>query len=93
MDPTNDCASCAFAGACLSQVQACGMEPDCCDANPCSANSFVGCIGKCAQGDMACQMACGQAHPTGASLYNDLAVCVICDTCPMDCDGPGSGCP
>ncbi|MFO0758552.1 MAG: hypothetical protein U0359_18815 [Byssovorax sp.] len=93
MDPTNDCVSCAFQDACLSQVQACGGEPDCCDANPCSENSFVGCIGKCAQNDQACFDACVQAHMTGAQVYNDLVVCVICDTCPMDCDAAGAGCP
>jgi hypothetical protein len=93
MDPTNDCASCAFAGNCADKVSACGMNPDCCDANPCSANSFVGCITACMQGDTACEMKCQTDHPTGAMLYNDLVVCVICQECPMDCNAAMAGCP
>ena len=31
--------------------------------------------------------------PTGEALYLDVALCVICDECPVTCDGPGAGCP
>jgi hypothetical protein len=114
MDTTNDCVSCAFESECVDQVSACGGEPDCCDANPCSPASYVGCINACVDTANACEMACGAGdqacvdqcgmdfdtcgmacqtqNPQGAMLYNDLVLCVICDTCPVDCDGPGSGC-
>jgi hypothetical protein len=93
-DPTNDCISCAFAGECADELNACGVEPDCCTPQPdgsCGADSFVGCIGACQ--DQACFDACAQDHQTGALLYNELTICAICDQCPIDCDGPGSGCP
>lgn len=95
-DTTNDCISCAFAGACSDQLQACGVEPDCCTPQAdgsCGTDSFVGCIGACAQGDQACLDTCVQTYATGAALYNELLICAVCDQCPIDCDGPGSGCP
>jgi len=88
--------SCALADACSGALQACGQDPDCCTPQAdgsCGTDSFVGCIDACAQGDQACFDQCVTDHQTGAGLYNDLVVCAICQECPIDCDGPGSGCP
>jgi hypothetical protein len=52
---------------------------------------FVSCIDPCF--DQACFDACLMQYPSGASLYNDIVTCAICDECYNDCDGPGSGCP
>jgi hypothetical protein len=79
------CIGCALAGNCSGQIATCQGDMDCV--------AFAQCIGMCAQGDQACFDACSKAHMGGASLYNDLLVCVICQECPVDCDGPGSGCP
>ncbi|MEO7331923.1 MAG: hypothetical protein ABI193_25325 [Minicystis sp.] len=83
------------AGRLRGPAQACGQDADCCTPQAdgsCGADSFVGCINGCAS-DAACQMACAQNHQQGAALYQELVICAICDACPIDCDGPGSGCP
>lgn len=95
-DTTNDCISCAFSGPCSGEVQACAGDPDCCTPQAdgsCGADSFVGCIGACGPNDQACFDTCTQTYPNGAQIYNALLLCAVCDTCPSDCDGPGSGCP
>lgn len=94
-DPTNDCAGCAFAGPCLSKEQACEMDKDCCNAmgTMCDPNSFVACLNACAANDSACVKKCQTDHPTGAMLYSDLIVCVVCDNCPTDCAMYAGNCP
>ena len=87
-DGTGDCNTCATCaqtqgGPCSDDVDACANDPDC--------GAFIECINPC--GDQACFDQCVQEHPNGVQLYAMLFACVICDTCPGDCDGPGSGCP
>jgi len=78
-----DCQDCAFAGACSDETDACLADADCV--------ALVDCLDPCTT--QACDTACFNAHPSGAAIYDTLAVCVICDECPITCDGPGSGCP
>lgn len=85
MDPTNDCVGCALAGECADEYAACTGDQDCVALNMC--------FGMCGQGDTQCLQSCAQQHPTGYQLYNQVATCAICTVCPVDCDGPGSGCP
>ncbi len=90
MDDTNDCQSCAFAGPCNDQVVACAGNAECVNDTP-EVDSFLECIDLCEATDQVCFDACVDSYPTGATLYNDLALCVICDTCPTSCDN--TGCP
>ncbi|MFO0611406.1 MAG: hypothetical protein U0414_02375 [Polyangiaceae bacterium] len=77
------CQDCATADACSAQLDACQGDADCV--------AFAMCVDPCT--DQACFDQCVADHQTGSNLYNELALCVICDTCPGDCDGPGAGCP
>lgn len=82
-DPaTDDCGSCAFAGPCAALYSACTMNAECV--------ALDGCIGACA--DQACADQCYVDHATGADDYINMLRCVICDTCPIECDAAGSGC-
>jgi hypothetical protein len=82
-DSTMGCIACALEGNCAGQYGDCAADADCI--------AFSDCAGACA--DQACYDQCVTDHMTGADIYNTLLVCVICDECYNDCDGPGSGCP
>ncbi len=84
-DSQSGCIGCALAVNCADELMACQNDP----SGDCIA--FVQCLDQCS--NQACADQCAADHPSGATLYNDLVFCVICDECPMDCDGPGSGCP
>ncbi|APR76688.1 Hypothetical protein A7982_02035 [Minicystis rosea] len=84
-DTTNDCFTCALFGACTDQYNACKGDQDCIALNTC----FNG----CGQNDSTCLSGCAQQHPTGYQLYQALVTCAVCQECPVDCDGPGQGCP
>jgi hypothetical protein len=81
-DPAS-CLGCALGGDCADELATCQGDQECID--------FVTCIDPCA--DQACFDACVTMYPNGATLYNDLVFCAICEQCPISCDGPGSGCP
>jgi hypothetical protein len=80
------CQECAQAegGPCFDEVNACLGDPDC--------SAFIDCLNTCGT-DQTCVDQCAATFPNGASLYAAAVVCVVCDTCPGDCNGPGSGCP
>ena len=82
MDPAT-CIGCAIVGDCADETAACQGSQECID--------FVTCIDPCA--DQACVDACAALYPNGATLYNDVVSCVVCEQCPVSCDGPGAGCP
>jgi hypothetical protein len=77
------CLGCAIAGDCADETAACQGSQECID--------FVTCNDPCA--DQACTDACIAMYPNGATLYNDLVFCAVCEQCPVSCDGPGAGCP
>jgi hypothetical protein len=87
-DGTGDCGDCgacaqADGGPCIDAVNACSDDPEC--------FAFIECINGC--GDQACFDQCLATYPNGSQLYVQLYVCVICDTCPTDCDAANAGCP
>ena len=77
------CQNCALEGLCSSYMEACQASADC--------QSFFECVNSCT--DQTCFDACVAQYPTGASMYDDLALCVFCDACYNDCDGASIGCP
>ena len=82
-DPaTDDCGSCALAGPCAALFTTCTMNAECV--------ALDGCLGACA--DQACADQCYVDHAAGEGDYTALLTCVICDTCPTECDAAGSGC-
>jgi hypothetical protein len=84
-DAQSGCLGCALADACAAEYTACANDP----SGECIA--FVQCMDSCQ--DQACVDQCVADHPGGATLYNDLVFCAICEACPVSCDGAGSGCP
>ncbi|HVK71066.1 MAG TPA: latent transforming growth factor beta-binding protein, partial [Polyangium sp.] len=69
-------------GLCSSEYAACVDSIDCGD--------FLTCANGCAEGDSACYTSCETSYPTGSSIFNDYASCVICNDCYVLCDGAGS---
>jgi hypothetical protein len=80
-DPA-DCLGCALLGDCADELLDCQNEQQCVD--------YVGCIDACV--DQACYDTCYTAFPLGGDLYDRLAICAICEQCPVSCDAAGSGC-
>jgi hypothetical protein len=81
----NTCSACAQAegGPCVDVVIACTGDPEC--------SGFIDCINVCT--DQTCFDQCVATFPNGSQLYAQAFACVICDTCPTDCNAAGSGCP
>ncbi|NUO51138.1 MAG: hypothetical protein HOV80_19955 [Polyangiaceae bacterium] len=71
------CQDCSFQGPCFEQANACGANSECLEFNDCLAN--------CSEPD--CQAKCDAAFPVGSQLLYDLAFCVLCDACPINCGG------
>lgn len=84
-DTENGCVSCAVGpgGPCENAYYGC-IDTDICIA-------YADCASMCM--DPQCAEKCAATYPEGAQLYNNLVVCVICDVCPVSCDGAISGCP
>jgi len=76
------CQSCAIEEACWAEWDAC-MSTECYALLDCFQNCW----------DDACYEDCLQQYPDAQEPYIELAICVVCDACYSDCDGPGSGCP
>ncbi|HSN96992.1 MAG TPA: hypothetical protein VLS89_01800 [Candidatus Nanopelagicales bacterium] len=85
-DGTGDCLSC----------QDCALNGGPCSTlwNEClgdaSCVALLECLGNCF--DDACIEECFESYPEAQGLYQQLVVCVICDSCYSDCDGFGGGC-
>ena len=77
-----DCQECAFSDACAGAYDTCVGNQDCVDFANCASEAT----------DQAAYEACIEAYPTGAQLYNDLVICVICEECYVTCDGAAAGC-
>lgn len=76
-DPVcDDCINCSIAGVCS------GLYND--FLNSQDAQDFVDCLDQC--GGPMCQQQCQNAHPQGAMLYGSLVDCVLCQTCPNNCN-------
>ncbi|AKT37375.1 hypothetical protein [Chondromyces crocatus] len=74
--PTEACGLCAVNGPCASYVAACLNDLSCAALNSCiNACNDDGCIDDCYEG-----------LPDGESAYEDIALCVVCDVCPLACD-------
>jgi hypothetical protein len=83
-DVQSGCISCAELGPCVDELNQCHMSEDCLQ--------YGQCIKACGEGDDECTIACDNQFPEGSSAYASLLHCVICEQCPVSCDGPGSGC-
>ena len=81
-DSSSGCLGCALAGNCVDEYDSCASTQDCID--------FSDCASACS--DQSCYDDCASAYSYGASIYNDLLVCVFCNECYSDCDGASSGC-
>ena len=71
-------------GACAGVYATCSNSQACVDYYMCDA--------ACDAMDQTCRDACSAMHSEGAALYGAYLECLICVECPIDCDGPGSGC-
>jgi hypothetical protein len=78
------CASQAVQNVCAQQAQSCINDPNCANVGACVQN--------CAPNDILCVANCYQQ---ASQLLDILAECVVCQECPVDCDGlwtcPGNG--
>jgi hypothetical protein len=83
-DASGDCGTC---GNC-AVVSLCAAAADGCTSNQ-SCLGLLDCLNTCA--DQACADACVNGNPSGLQLYMAVTTCVLCDACPVDCDGPSSG--
>jgi hypothetical protein len=81
-DPTT-CLGCAIEGDCKDEFDICTADQECID--------YVNCLDPCM--DQACADACDAMFPNGSAEYNDLAVCAVCEVCPVSCDAAMAGCP
>ncbi|MBI4956345.1 MAG: hypothetical protein HY908_30290 [Myxococcales bacterium] len=79
------CTSCAWYGPCGAYADACLANPEC--------NAILECYPACPPNDDACYQACWWDHPEGHTDYNKVAICIYCDECFYDCNGPSLGCP
>ena len=76
---TQQCAQCAATATqnvCGPAAQACLQDPNCANVS--------GCVQACPQNDPMCIAACFQA---ASQVMNDLADCVVCQECPVECAG------
>ena len=78
------CQACALARSCAPLKKTCDANPECA--------ALVKCFAACAPQDSGCFDGCGKAHPDGATDYNAVTSCVICDECLVTCDGASKGC-
>ena len=83
-DASGDCGSC---GNCAVNGQ-CAAAANSCTSNQ-SCLGLLDCLNTCQ--DQACADACVNGNPGGMQLYLAVTTCVLCDACPIDCDGPSSG--
>jgi len=79
----NTCQACAVNGSCSDEADACTGNAEC--------NALLDCFAGCS--DDACTQACWDAHPGGQAAYDAVAVCILCNECPITCDGAAAGCP
>ena len=77
----DSCANCSLNGTCAAAANGCFNDQDC--------NALLDCLQACV--DDTCANACADAHPSGMNLYMDMAVCVYCQGCYVDCDGASTG--
>jgi hypothetical protein len=73
------CQECSFQASCFDEVEACNANPDCWAFNDCLANC----------GGPDCQQDCEATFPLGSQLLYDLAFCVLCEECPINCGTEG----
>jgi hypothetical protein len=85
-DLQNDCAACVNCAVDL----VCPDDWAKCQAQPSCANLVI-CLPSCAA-DQACITKCLTAFPDGIDLYNQTALCVMCQGCFNDCNGLAKGC-
>jgi hypothetical protein len=84
-NPCDTCWTCAQNGYCADEWSRCQADTEC-------AATFT-CVFACDGTDPNCVPDCWAAHPTGATLYNQVILCITCQSCPTTCDAVGSGCP
>jgi hypothetical protein len=77
------CVECSTNGACNGLWTKCLALPDC--------EGLLNCLPGCQ--DQACFNKCLETFPDGLDLYNETAICLVCQSCFNDCDGAGQGCP
>ncbi|MDI1477369.1 hypothetical protein [Polyangium sp. y55x31] len=87
--------SCDFQGDCQFCIE-CSTNSICnglwtkCLATP-SCDGLLNCLPTCQ--DQLCFDKCLETFPDGIELYNETAICLVCQSCFNDCDGGGQGCP
>ena len=81
-DFQSGCIACAVESTCSLQYNTCVNSQTCLEYN--------NCINACS--DQACYDMCDSQYPTGSAQFNDAANCVLCDACPISCDGANPAC-
>ena len=77
------CIDCSINSACSELWSKCLATPSC--------EGLLNCLPNCQ--DQLCTDKCIEAFPDGIELYNETAICLVCQSCYNDCDGQGQGCP
>lgn len=88
-DGASGCQTCARDGACKPDLDACTANPECVALNNC----FGMCEAMPAAEQPACRTQCRTDHPSGATTYDAIALCVICEQCPTSCPDLAVDCP
>lgn len=85
-DGQGDCGSCL---SCAVNSSCADLWTKCESYDPCW--TLLKCLNDCV--DPQCKDKCVNTFPDGVDLYNQTAICLICNACYGDCDGGSQGCP
>ena len=77
------CIDCAIGSTCSDLWTQCITTPAC--------EGLLNCLPSC--NDQPCFDKCLEMYAEGIELYNETAICLVCQGCYNDCDGQGQGCP
>jgi hypothetical protein len=69
---------CSITSECAAAYEGCVFDQRCIDFNTCLESCF----------DDACFEGCIDAYPEGYDLYVAAIVCLYCESCAVNCDGP-----
>jgi hypothetical protein len=73
-----DCIGCSIESECAAAYAGCVNDPRC--------NDFIECIEFCQ--DDSCAEQCIDDNQAGYDLYVGAVVCLYCESCSVNCDGP-----
>ncbi|MDI3282652.1 hypothetical protein [Polyangium sp. 15x6] len=80
---------CGFCVECATSTICNGLWTKCLALPACEG--LLNCLPSCQ--DQLCFDKCLETFPDGIALYNETAICLVCQGCFNDCDGASQGCP